>query len=31
MIRIFDVFFVHMHKLLNKQFSFTQWNFYIEG
>ena len=29
MIRIVDVFFVHMHKLLNKQFSFTQWNFIL--
>ena len=26
---IVDVFFVHMHKLLNKQFSFNQWNFIL--
>ena len=25
----FDVFFVHMHKLLNKQFSFNQWKFIL--
>ena len=29
MIWIVDIFFVHMHKLLNKQFSSIQWKFIL--